>query len=202
MDPKTSLLAAAVLAVAATSAAHPYLENRTPVAGVDGSGMLGVGAGASSCETVSPGLPTSCATGGLGVAVFGTAPFNAHGGVNQTEGTCRAQKVVSSAGDLAFVCGNDRDDDFLVTNVDPVDDDSPGSDHGTNANGHDDQAYVGTVASGASAGSLAVCFTHDTDLAGGHQWDDLAVFVAGNLPTPYAGVVSVVLDLDDRATDC
>lgn len=201
MTPKTAFLAAALLAVAATAAAHPYLETRSPIAQPYTASLVGVGAGAALCQPNTLGIPLDCAVGGYGAAFFDASHLNAHG-TSQVEGTCAAQKTLANVGDLEFICGSDRDDDAFISNVDPNgDDDSPGSDHGTNAAGYDDQYSASTVPSGTSSGSLAVCFTHDADGAG-HDWDDLVVFVIGNVPNGYVGPTTVTLSLDDRATDC
>jgi hypothetical protein len=202
MNRPTTLIALALLAAAATAAAHPYLATRSAVSHVDTS-PLGFGFGIAFCEEQSPGLPTNCEVGGLTAAIFDATHLNGHS-ATQVEGSCLAQKGATSLGELEFICASDRDDDTFVTSADiNGDDDSAGSDHGTNANGHDDQFYTGVVPSGSTSGSIGVCFTHDADsAAAGHDWDDFVVFVQGNLPTPYAGPVSLVLSLDDRAADC
>lgn len=201
MNRPMTLIALAALAAATVASAHPYLATRSAISHVDTS-PLGAGFGIAFCETSSPGLPTNCEVGGLTAAIFDATHLNSHS-TAQVEGSCLAKKDATSLGELAFICASDRDDDTFVTSVDfNGDGDSAGSDHGTNANGFDDQFYTGVVPSGSTAASIPVCFTHDTDLDGGHDWDDFVVFVQGNLPTPYVGPVSLVLSLDDRATDC
>ncbi len=149
------------------------------------------------CTPLAPGTPLECP--GPGDFIFDATHFTGHGATT-VEGTCKIEKLQSLPGSLRTSCAVDRDDDFIITNADPTEDDST-HDHGTNAD-FDDQFYTGSIDALGISTTVGVCFAHDAEDVG-HSWDDIIVFVDNSVPgAPYAGDVKVTLDLDDGSGTC
>ncbi len=190
----TSLLLTGLLGFSAADA-DSYSASQDGTSGIIFVAPGLFSAGVSFCAPAAEGTPAECP--GPGGFIFDASHFDGAGhGEAQVAGTCTVSKTQSLPGDLFFFCAADRDDDSLITSVDPMDDDGT-HDHGTNANGYDDHFYTGSVGSLEFSTTLDVCFAHDTTGAG-HDWDDLVILVGTpGSGAPYVGSVEVSFDLDD-----
>lgn len=210
-------------------------SNSLPATAPGSATLQGViSAGIALC-TNSIGGPIDCSSGSAGGAFFDITAFNAPAGTYPTSvsGTCQVEKVVTvNAGNLEFLCGQDRDLDGSVTNIDTVDDDTGGTGTAgapcnTPANtatddfndnkaaadcGFDDMGWVGFMGPTDTSETIDVCFVRGTDstISGANsQYDTVTVFLGGSTPgfpisltDFFVGGAMITLTLDDDGSEC
>jgi hypothetical protein len=148
--------------------------------------------------------PTTVNVYGFGVQDFGAGGFSVPialdgsagekdiSTLTKVSGDCTASPATPD-GEFSFSCGVDRDDDGFVTNVDASSTEVRESD-GTK---YDDDS-TGDVAGGAAA---TVCFREDVgDLLAGSGFDEMAVFIAINVPSTDVGAGAFVIDVNLAAS--
>ncbi len=97
-------------------------------------------------------------------------------------------------GFTSVAIGTDRDDDGVAGNVDVFDDDLFHG-HGTSS-AFDDQFTMGNISGPFKIGNsigIPFCFAHDTEIIGGHDWDDLVVSIMTRANSPSAGTIQLTL---------
>jgi hypothetical protein len=167
-------------------------------------------AGAVTCDRSGLLVQDSCDYGGVGGARFSDIgcwtgwPGCLDEAYGFAHGTCTADVAVPlpvTPPSGFFVCGTDRDDDFLVTNVDLTGTDDWSCNWGTGTDCYDDE-----FAEAPLGDTINVCFTRDRgtfdpldpNVASG-DWDDIFVFVGLNAPSSPPGpsvlAADVILDL-------
>ncbi|MFA5944071.1 MAG: hypothetical protein WC876_06355 [Candidatus Thermoplasmatota archaeon] len=187
-------MAALMLAAPATVAGTYHRDSVGPTTvNIDQLGEFGI----SLCDdTVGALVPALlCGTGGVGAII----DISGESG-NTVEGTCAVAQdsaiVSQTNGDFSFSCGVDRDDDGFVTNVDTT---APDADNDPTTIEWDDDYAGATVSGPMGSGSVNVCFEQDVGASG---FDDVAVFIAVNVPSTSVAVGTFDVDLSLTTNTC
>jgi hypothetical protein len=186
------LTAAALLLAAPAGLATSYYHR--DVAGASGVNLVAIAsAGVASCDDSFALFPASaCAWGGLGavIALDGSAG-NGEADLNpawQVSGTCTVDQssplLSFTEGEYSFLCGVDRDDDGVITNMDPTSFDW---------RGFDDDFETGS-GSWWGPSSVSVCLRADAP-EGGWGFDDMEVIIQANVPSTTVAVGAFAVDV-------
>lgn len=201
-----ALLAMACPSEAVSYSGYRFVTVRPSAAGVDLFGQA-ASAGAASCDRLAIGSLGYCESQGNGAAIFADleSPQDVdtgtglEPGINSAIGTCSVTPrfpLPQDSGDYEFVCGADRDDDGLVTNVDLASSDP--------LDGFDDDFVAGD----RDRPSLSVCWARDTEVASAStdrdpqgDFDELVVFIQLNVPKVPIATLEFLVTLEANSTD-
>jgi hypothetical protein len=193
-------MAALLLAAPAAMASDYYRSSLGPTtANVTGVASVGV----SFCHNELPVDPLPgalCGTGGVGaiIALDGSAGEKDLNPATKVSGDCTVSLSVAIGGldgNFTFSCGVDRDDDGFVTNVDA----SSTEVRETDGTKYDDDSTA-DVAGGTTA---TVCFREDIgDIIAGSGFDEMAVFIAINVPSTDVGAGTFDINVNLASGTC